>query len=325
MADERIHQWTDDPAPADDVRIAIDRADFTEGRSCTKSAFFADEVAARTAADNAIIDGAGLNADGSMSPDPASAYLKAADFAAAGYDVNLRNGLRLLDDAIADIAANNEQSWQIDISSAEILALNSTPVTKLSAPGAGLHFHIYECDAFLDYGTSDYVSAGANGIDVIFTGAADQIVRLPIAFLQASADTRYKFLVASHELMVNTGIDVYAPDGDPINGDSTISIRLRGQIQTALAYGGAVGTSNCCVQPLWDTFDNGDLTVGGNLEVYHGFNSLNVMGIIFDNTNLQVACLPANGDESGADTYNYLTFPIGGPIAGTWRYILFVV
>ena len=144
------------------------------------------------------------------------------------------------------------------------------------------------------------------------------------AFLQAAADSRYKFLVASHELLLNTAIDVIAPDGNPINGDGTISIRLRGQIQTGLAYGGAVGTSNCCVQPLSDTFVNADLDGLGNLVIYHGFNSLDVMCVIYDNTMAQHAVTWTNGDAAGADTYNYITVPVGAPIAGTWRYLLFI-
>jgi hypothetical protein len=323
MAEVRLYSWTDDPAPADDVRIPVDRSDFAEARSVTKTALLADEVADRTAADNDIIDGAGLNADGSLSPDPTSSYLKNADFLAAGYDVNLRNAARLLDTAIADVASNNELTVQIDLSSAEILA-SGTPIIKLIAPGAGQFYHMMECDAINEFNSAAYNSAGAAGLDVQFTGASDQIVNLPITFLEAAATQQKKFLINEHELYTNTTVEVVAPDGNPTNGDGTISIRFRYLISAELAYGGAKPPSTCCVQPLADSFTAADVTALGNLEIYHGFNSVNVLVVIFDNTMAQVATTWSNGDEGGADDYNYVTVPVGLGIPGTWRYMLLI-
>lgn len=323
MAD-RIYDLTNNPTPPDDCSLMIDHPDWAEAQECTKAQLLADEIADRTAADTAIEDGGGLNADGTLSPDPASSYLQNADFLAAGYDVNLRNACRLLDTAISAVAANGELVVQVDLSSAELLACG-TAITKLAVPGAGLFYHMFECDARNDFLSAPYVSAGANGLYVVFNGHnANPIVHLPKTFLEAAADAQKNFEVLEHDLYTNTAIDIVAPDGNPTNGDGTISIRFRYALDQQLALGGAVTPSNCCVQPLADTFTNADLTGLGNLEIYHGFNSLNVLCVIFDNTMAQVATTWTNGDEAGADTYNYITVPIGGPIAGTWRYFLVI-
>ena len=186
MADDRIFDLTNEPNPDETVSIIIDSALFPEARETTKAQFMAVDRAAYAAADTAIEDGAGLNADGTLSPEPTSNYLKNADYLAAGYNVDLRNSTLLLDAAIAALVTNAEQVVQIDLTTLEILAL-AAPITKIAAPGAGLQFHWFECDAFLDFNTTAYVAAAGNGIDVQFVGAGDQIVRLPKAFLEAAA------------------------------------------------------------------------------------------------------------------------------------------
>lgn len=322
MADP-IYLLTNEPNPDDNVIIPIDKADFTDAKGTTRAQLLNDDRVANAASFAAIEDGAGLNPGGTLSPEPASNYLKNADYLAAGFDVNLRNSTLLLDAAIGNLAAANETIAQFELSSAEILALGAA-LTKLAAPGAGLVYHWYECDAALIYNTTDYVSAGANGIDVIFQGGSDQIVRLPKAFLEASATSRKKFLIASHELLTNTAIQAIAPDGNPINGDSKIIIRLEGRIQAELVPGGVTVPSTCCIQPLGDSFTAADLTGLGNLEVTHGLNTQSLISGLYDNTGASVAHTITFGDETGTDPNNIVTFTGLAGIPGTWTWILMI-
>jgi len=322
MADERIYQWTNEPTPQDDVIIPIDHPDWSEGLSTTKAQLFADEVAARTAWNNAIIDGSGLDADGSFPPEPTSDYLQNIDFINAGLDVNTRNGLILLDRAISASVSNNQLIVKFVISSAELLALNSTPVLKVIAPGIGNIFETCDCMARNNFASVPYVTAGTNGIYVRFESAADFIAHLDKVFCESAVDVVSKFPIGRrHDLPTNVGIEVYAPDGDLINGDGSITVLLRYAIlpePTPLP----LPIKTCCVQPLADSFTNADLTGLGNLVINHGQNTTNIFLIVIDNTNTQFPVTFTSGDEGGADPNNYITVPIGGGIAGTWKWAI---
>lgn len=317
----RIYELANDPAPASDVTIIIDKSGWAEAKSTTKEEFFDEEVTARVAGDDAIIDGCGLDADGALSPDPASNYLKNGDFLAAAYDVNIRNALRLLDAAIGDLAGSVELTFQFNITTAEILALNGTPVTKMTAPAAGEFYHVMEVIAKNNFVSVAYATFAANGIYVRFVGASDYIAHMDQTFVQAAATVRSKFPVARHDLPLATGIEVYAPDGDPVNGDGNIDVQVRYIIESDFA-GGAGATSGCCIIPLADTFDNGDLTGAGNLVIHHLLDTQNLTCFIIDNTGASTATAFTVGDESGADDNNYITVAIGGPIAGTWSWFI---
>lgn len=320
MANSRIYNLGNDATPADDVLLVIDKSGWAEAKNTTKEQFLADEVAARDAADSAIEAGCGLNADGSLSPAPASTYLKNGDFLAAAYSVNVRNALLLLDAAIDDLSGTIELTTQFNITSAELLALGAA-VTKMTAPAAGEFYHVMEVIAKNNFVSVAYASAGANGIYLRFNGSSDYIAHLDQTFLQLVATVRSKFPVARHDLPLATAIDVIAPDGNPINGDGNIDVQVRYIIETDFT-GGAGATTGCCVIPLADTFVNADLDGAGNLVIHHLLGTQNLTCFIIDNTGASNATAFTVGDATGADPNNKITVAIGGPIAGTWSWFI---
>lgn len=316
----RPYQLANLAAPDGTEVLILDRNDFTDTVQSTINDVLAVESVPRIAADTAIETGAGLAA-GVLSPEPSSTYLKNADYIAAGYNVNLRSSTLLLDAAISNLAASGETEIQFDLSSAEILAL-AVAITKIVKPGVGLVYHWYECDTFINFVTTPYVTAGANGIDVIFQGGSDQIVRLPKTFVESAASSHRKFLIASHELLTDTAIQVIAPDGNPINGDSPITIRLEGKIKNTLSTGAATPVSNCCTPDAWDSFTAADVTALGNIVCDHGLNTQIIMVGLQDNTGAFIAASFTLGDEGGADPYNKITIPVGLGIVGTWTWLV---
>jgi len=319
----RPYQLPNDAAPDDDVEIIIDRADFVQPRKTSKTALLSNEVTARTAQDNNILAGAGLNPNGTMPSSPTSNYLRNIDFVAAGYSQDLYYGLLLLDAAINSLALSGELNVIVTLTSAEILALNGTPVLKLAAPAAGTFYHISEIIAKTNFNTIAYVTNAA-GIVARFVGAgADYIVTLTQSFCQSVVTVRTKFLVQEHDIPLATGIEFFAPVADPTNGDGTIQVIFRYQLLPDFT-GLAVSTSPCCIFPIVGTFVNADLTAAGNLVINHGLNTLDIRVFIMDNNGHGSQYDFDTGDEAGADDLNYVTIPIG-VAAGTWRYLIMAV
>jgi hypothetical protein len=258
-----------------------------------------------------------------MPASPTSTYLRNADFIAAGYSVNEYNALLLLDAAIRSLALSGELDVIVTLTMAEILALNGTPVTKIAAPVAGTYYHISEVQAKNNFNTVPY-TCDAAGIVARFVGAADVITTLSQTFVQSAVITRKKFLVAEHELPLATGVEFYAPNADPTFGDGTIQVIFRYQLMPDFA-GLAINTSPCCIFPVVGTFVNADLSAGGNLVKNHGLNTEDIVVFIQDNNGQNSQYDFNTGNEAGADKPNNVTIPIGGGIAGTWRYLIMAV
>lgn len=308
---------------ADNPDLIVDDPSYPEAQRVSRNNLTEAERNARILMDNAIIDGGGLEVDGSMTAIGTSTYLRNSDFSTAALDINLKNGLRLLDVALSTLTGQLYYTVQATLTSAEILAINATPLVKWPAPGAGLIYNVWEIIAKNNFGTVAYASAGANGIHLRFTAAADFIVHLDLAFLQAVATQRVNFPKARHVMEVNTGLELFAPDGDPINGDGTIDIILTYVIQSD--FTSASPTSLCCVTPLWNTFTNADLNPLGELVITHSLVTERLFCAIIDNNGTFNITTFTLGNSAGADTLNNITVPIGLGIPGTWTWIIYAM
>lgn len=320
MAD-RIYDLTNDASPLDTSSFVMDDATYADAKSITYAQLETAIQADLLAADAAIIDGAGLETDGSFQADPTSTYLTNANFLAAGYDVNIKNGLSLLDSAVSTVYNNGVLEVQFDLTEDEVKLLGNK-ILKVAAPGAGNYFRIFGVDGMLDFNTTAYSSAGSKGVYVRFAGAADYIAELDKAFLESAATVTASFPVVRHNMPANTGIEVIAPDGNPRLGDSNIYIKLHYKLQTEMTSGGTGSTGGCCVSPLEGSFVNADLTPSGNLVINHAQVTQSLVLVVIDNTGTQFPTVWVAGDESGADPNNYITAPIGLGIAGTWHYFI---
>jgi len=159
------------------------------------------------------------------------------------------------DDALNSLAANVAAGGTLfasgTISSAQILALNATPVTLVAAPGAGKVIIVEQVQLFLDYGTAAYagIAAGENLL-IEYSGGADIAIleTLSAGFLDATADVHILATpVSPVALSVNTvltgilattidneAVRVTIQTGEITTGDSPIKYEVKYRVVTQL-------------------------------------------------------------------------------------------
>lgn len=120
---------------------------------------------------------------------------------------------------------------KVSVSSAEILALNTTPKVLVSAPGAGKYISILKITSQYNYGSVAYATnllcqirdTGSGDIHFvsgsIINGTANKIVT------NWSAN-------ASKLVTENNTVDLNVNGGNPVNGDGTLDIYITYEIVT---------------------------------------------------------------------------------------------
>ena len=112
---------------------------------------------------------------------------------------------------------------RVTISSAEILALNTTPKTLLAAPGAGYYNDVYSVSYSLDYGSAAY--ATNTTIETRYTNGSGAKVCVDSAnLLTATADKVTTVKPDDAELVnvANAAVVACVPSGNPATGDSPV-------------------------------------------------------------------------------------------------------
>lgn len=209
--------------------VIVKKDGMPEAKRLTLATVVSDEAATREAADNAIIDGVGLEADATFAPIETSEYLKTADFEDASLDSTVKNALVLLDEAIAvvDEAVSGFSDLTNDIikiSSTSQRRLNSEPVTVIDCPEDGV-IHVVDCVAFLDYSGGALNCGEGATLDLRYSGGGG-IGSWTNGFLTATADTRQKMKFDdNHALIVGDDVELYT-SGDDSGGVSTSDIYL---------------------------------------------------------------------------------------------------
>lgn len=124
---------------------------------------------------------------------------------------------------------------RLDITSAEVLALNSTPLQIVAAPGAGYAIEVISATVNIDYNTTPYatnttITLITDGAD-IYQVAADILGAdvSKIALLRGITDP-----TASQTVIIeNAALMVSSVAGDPTAGDSDISVTVTYRITAA--------------------------------------------------------------------------------------------
>jgi len=113
---------------------------------------------------------------------------------------------------------------KVDITSAEILALNATPIELIPAQGADQAIIVDEIIAFNKYGTATYALDGA--VNAKYTdGSGDAVVSaLAEAWGEATADAVAKAVAVGVAPVANAPVVLFAESADPTTGDGTFSI-----------------------------------------------------------------------------------------------------
>lgn len=118
---------------------------------------------------------------------------------------------------------------QVELTSAEILALYTTPKELVEAPGAGKVLEFLSAVLFLDYGTATYATRGDLTINLHTTGTALSDTVAAADFVQQTADAYrvMQALSADVALKANEALELRCATGNPDTGDSTIKVLIR--------------------------------------------------------------------------------------------------
>ncbi len=117
---------------------------------------------------------------------------------------------------------------EVPITSAEILAMNTTPKTLLPPPGPGNVIELLSAVLIIDFATTAYTTNGDVTLQTIASNTALSDLVAGAAWLLATADqvTVVQPLSAEVTLDVNEGLELIVATGDPAAGDSPARVRV---------------------------------------------------------------------------------------------------
>lgn len=136
----------------------------------------------------------------------------------------------VFEDAVAQANSNNGcvclQEASLTIASADVLQLNSTPLTIVASQGAGTAIEVISASVDIDFNTTPY--ATNTFIQLIVSGATT--AQYGAGILNATVATTKKLAEISTtsatttQLITNSSLQVSTLTGDPTAGDSDITV-----------------------------------------------------------------------------------------------------
>jgi hypothetical protein len=122
---------------------------------------------------------------------------------------------------------------EVAVTSAEILALNTTAKTLVAAPGAGYVLEFLSAVLILDYNSAAYATNGDLSVrenDASGTALSDTVALAD--FLAKTADTiqNVQVLSADTALLANKAMVLSCATGDPATGDSPVRVKVNYRI-----------------------------------------------------------------------------------------------
>lgn len=135
---------------------------------------------------------------------------------------NLQNQLADSDQVKAGVV----QTKLVTVTTAEILALFTTPKELVAAPGAGKVLEFCGAVFFIDFNTTAYTTRGDLTVACYTTVVSDSVAA---AALVQQADDCYEQmfpLAVETELVANKPLNLYCATGNPLAGDSPIYVSI---------------------------------------------------------------------------------------------------
>lgn len=140
---------------------------------------------------------------------------------------------QVADDAVTSpkLDESTVQYAAVEISSAEILALFTTPKTLVATPGVGKVLEFISLQLALDFNTVAYTTIGCGNLQVNYTnagGAAASVVQAAIGFINGGADDLRLLdkLELSITPVANAPLVLSLAGANPAAGNSTIHAKV---------------------------------------------------------------------------------------------------
>lgn len=126
----------------------------------------------------------------------------------------------------ATFDSQGQQRARVTLTSAQIKALNTTPITLVAAPGAGVYVSVDEIVATLNFGTTPYT--GANAMEFRYTNGSGAKVTgdAASAWIDSASSAAVKVIAAAVTPVANAAVVASVPTANPAAGDSTISLDI---------------------------------------------------------------------------------------------------
>jgi hypothetical protein len=123
---------------------------------------------------------------------------------------------------------NVPQTVKVSVTSAEVLALEGSPVLLLSSFGSGHIIDVISVKVKRNFGTAAYVSA--NPLLVGYENATNALLEADQSFLEGSADGIVQMgsssLTFDDNVVENAGLYAYVENADPTTGDGTFDFYI---------------------------------------------------------------------------------------------------
>jgi hypothetical protein len=116
------------------------------------------------------------------------------------------------------------QRQRVTLTSAQILALFTTPITLIAAPGAGMYVSVDEIVGILKFGTIAYTGANA-GIVSYTSGAGAAATSAPAAaWINSASTTAVKLVGVAVTPVANAPVVLSVGTANPGAGDGTMTL-----------------------------------------------------------------------------------------------------
>lgn len=231
MANKTITQLTAVASVASVDEFEVQVSGEVGTKKCTLTQLTQVESTARTGQDDIIENSVGLATDGTypLATMENSWYLRLADHVGIidrsglveDLSSDIINALRMLDYQI--YIANKVKTIEITLTSAEILALNTSPKVLLTVAATDLA-EVLSVYAFNDYNSTTY-EAGTNTLLVRYA-STETLFEVPNAFVEATADAYARgIFTANQVLKKGQNIEAYCAS-NPTTGNGTWTIGI---------------------------------------------------------------------------------------------------
>jgi len=116
---------------------------------------------------------------------------------------------------------------RVTLTSAQILALYTTPVEIIAAPGTGYYNDVLSVMAINDYNSVAYT--GANALELRYTNASGAKVTgdLAAAFINSASDRADKAVGVAVTAVSNAAVVAAVPTANPGAGNGTITLDIQ--------------------------------------------------------------------------------------------------